>query len=78
MGRDRKGAQSCVLYLNLNCDAIGGTLNNIILNKNIFQSQNKKYVKEFIKIEKKKNSDLIELHNRPIYLSYLIVNNLLG
>ena len=45
---------------------------NIILNKNIFQSQNKKYVKEFIKIEKKKNSDLIELHNRPIYLSYLI------
>ena len=45
---------------------------NIILNKNIFQSQNKKYVKEFIDIEKKKNSDLIELHNRPIYLSYLL------
>ncbi len=45
---------------------------NISLSKNFFQSQNKKYVQEFIKIEKKRNSDLIELHNRPIYLSYLI------
>ena len=45
---------------------------NIKLSKNIFQSQNKKYVKEFIKIEEKRNSDLIELHNRPIYLSYLL------
>ncbi len=45
---------------------------NIPLSKNFFQSQNKKYVKEFIKIEKKRDSDLIELHNRPIYLTYLI------
>ena len=45
---------------------------NINLNYNIFQSQNKKYVKEFIKIEKKRNSNLIELHNRPIYLTYLL------
>ncbi len=44
---------------------------NIPLNKTFFQSQNKKYVEEFIKLEKKRNSDLIELHNRPIYLSYL-------
>ena len=44
---------------------------NIPLSKNFFQSQNKKYVREFIKLEKKRNSDLIELHNRPIYLSYL-------
>ena len=44
---------------------------NIALSKNFFQSQNKKYVREFIKLEKKRNSDLIELHNRPIYLSYL-------
>ena len=44
---------------------------NIPLSKNFFQSQNKKYVEEFIKLEKKRNSDLIELHNRPIYLSYL-------
>ena len=44
---------------------------NIPLNKTFFQSQNKKYVEEFIKLEKNRNSDLIELHNRPIYLSYL-------
>ena len=45
---------------------------NIKLKKKFFQSQNKKYVEEFIKLEKKKNSDLIELHNRPIYLNYLL------
>mgnify|MGYP001212691156 CR=1 FL=1 len=45
---------------------------NINLKKKFFQSQNKKYVEEFIKLEKKNNSDLIELHNRPIYLNFLI------
>ena len=44
---------------------------NINLKKIFFQSQNKKYVEEFIKIEKKTKSNLIELHNRPIYLKYL-------
>ena len=44
---------------------------NIPLSKKIFQSQNKKYVEEFAKLEEKRNSDLIELHNRPIYLTYL-------
>ena len=47
---------------------------NISLSKLLFQSQNKKYVEEFIKLEKKRNSDLIELHNRPIYLKYLTSN----
>jgi len=45
---------------------------NINLPKGIFQSQNKTYVNEFINIEKKNKSDIIELHNRPIYLTYLI------
>ena len=44
---------------------------NISLDKKLFQSQNRKYVEEFIKFENKRNSDLIELHNRPVYLSYL-------
>ena len=44
---------------------------NIEISKKIFQSQNRRYVKEFIKYEIKRNSDLIELHNRPIYLNYL-------
>ncbi len=47
---------------------------NIPLKKNIFQSQSKKYVEEFIKLEKENNSDLIEIHNRPIYLKYLSEN----
>ena len=45
---------------------------NIELKKNIFSSQSKKYVEEFIKIEKKNQSNLIEIHNRPNYLKYLI------
>ena len=45
---------------------------NINLKKVLFGSQNKKYVNEFIKIEKKRKSNLIELHNRPIYLKYLM------
>ena len=48
---------------------------NIEISKNFFSSQNKEYVKKFIEIEKKINSQIIELHNRPIYLKYL-VNNL--
>ena len=49
---------------------------NIDLKKNLFQSQSKKYVEEFIKIEKQYPSNLIEVHNRPFYLNLL--NNKLG
>ena len=45
---------------------------NIFVKKSIFKGQNKSYVEEFSKLEKKANSDLIELHNRPIYLKYLV------
>ena len=45
---------------------------NIGVNKSLFQSQNKNYVKQFIKKEKQLNSKIIELHNRPIYLKYLV------
>ena len=48
---------------------------NIDIKKKFFSSQNKEYVKKFIEIEKKINSKIIELHNRPFYLKYL-VNNL--
>ena len=44
---------------------------NINLKKRFFQSQNKIYVEKFIKIENKNSSDLIEVHNRPIYISLL-------
>ena len=45
---------------------------NINIKKSIFKSQNRSYVEEFVNLEKKRNSDLIEIHNRPIYLNYLI------
>ena len=47
---------------------------NIELHKAMFRSQSKQYVKQFIKIEKKNKSDLIEIHNRPNYLKYLITS----
>ena len=45
---------------------------NVQTSKKLFQSQNKDYVNKFIDIEKKENSNIIELHNRPIYLKYLV------
>ena len=45
---------------------------NINPSANFLQSQNKEYVNEFIKKEEIVQSDLIELHNRPIYLTYLV------
>ena len=45
---------------------------NIPISKFKLQSSSKKYVKEFIKLEKKNPSDLIEIHNRPNYLNDLV------
>ena len=44
---------------------------NIDTSKKYFSSLNKEYVKNFIKLEEKNKSNLIEIHNRPIYLNYL-------
>ncbi len=44
---------------------------NIDLTNNIFQSTSKKYIDEFIKKEKKINSDILEIHNRPNYIKFL-------
>ena len=44
---------------------------NIPLKKNILESTSKNYVKEFLKIEDKINSDIVEIHNRPNYIKYL-------
>ncbi len=41
---------------------------NINTKKNIFYSQTKDYVSKFIKIEKKINASIIEVHNRPSYI----------
>ena len=44
---------------------------NLDLNKKIFQSTSKKYVQIFLEYEKKIQSDIIEVHNRPNYIKQI-------
>ena len=44
---------------------------NIPLNKKFLTSQSSDYVKKFVLLEKRKPSNIIEVHNRPIYIDYL-------
>ncbi len=44
---------------------------NIDLDKSFLRSNSKNYVANFLKKEKKINSDIIEIHNRPNYIQYL-------
>jgi len=44
---------------------------NIVLPKRFITSQTKSYINKFINYERKNSSELIEIHNRPIYLKYL-------
>ena len=41
---------------------------NINTKKEFFNSQTKNYVNDFVKLEKKINSSIIEVHNRPSYI----------
>jgi len=47
---------------------------NIELNRSLIKSNSKNYIINFLKKEKKINSDIIEIHNRPNYIKFL--NNL--
>jgi len=44
---------------------------NIDLERSILQSNSKNYVSKFLEKEKKVNSDIIEIHNRPNYIQFL-------
>ena len=44
---------------------------NIELKKKPFTSQTKNYVKKLINLEKRNNSTIIEIHNRPSYIQIL-------
>ena len=48
-----------------------GSYKNINFNKYFFESSNIKYAEHFLKLENKKKSDLIEIHNRPAVFNYL-------
>ena len=49
---------------------------NIEISKKILGlgSQTNKYINEFIKIENKTRSDIVEIHNRPLYVQLLPFN----
>ena len=44
---------------------------NIPLKKELFKSQGKEYVKKFVSLHKNNLSDVIEIHNRPLYVKYI-------
>ena len=44
---------------------------NIPLEKKFLASQSSEYVKKFIYLENKNPSDVIEVHNRPLYINFL-------
>ena len=45
---------------------------NIELKKKILRSQSKDYVSKFLEIQKNTNPDIIEIHNRPVYIEQLV------
>ena len=44
---------------------------NLSIDKKVFLSTSSQYVKNFLIYEKKRNSDLIEVHNRPNYINII-------
>ena len=44
---------------------------NLDLDKKFYQSSSKQYVQSFIEHEKKINSKIIEVHNRPNYIKFI-------
>ena len=48
---------------------------NIELKKKILRSQSKEYVTKFLEIQKRINPDIIEVHNRPVYIKQLVQLN---
>ena len=47
---------------------------NINIKRELFNSQTKNYVNDFIKLEKLNNSSIIEVHNRPSYIHIIDSN----
>jgi len=43
---------------------------NISLNNKFFESKTTEYVKKFLEIQKNRKPDIIEVHNRPVYIKF--------
>lgn len=71
VNKESKYKSSIKIYGNTNYkDYLSKNYVNIPYRKKIYQSSSRIYVNNFIELEKKKKSDIIEIHNRPLYLKY--------
>ena len=52
-------------------DNLSANYINLDLDRNLFQSTSKKYVESFLNFQKDKETDLIEIHNRPNYIKQI-------
>ena len=48
---------------------------NLVFKRSFLKSSSKLYLNKFIDYEKKNNSDLIEIHNRPEYINSIYKKN---
>ena len=71
--RHSKYAKNIMVYGNTNFKStLTNNYTNIDLDKvYLLQSQTKYYVNRFIELQKKIQANIIEVHNRPIYLKYI-------
>lgn len=70
-----KYRNSTLIYGNTNYnDVLSKNYINLKFNKSLLQSTNKKYIEEFIIHENIRNSDIVEIHNRPSYIKYIKEN----
>ena len=68
-----KYKKKITVYGSTNYDKIlSKNYKNIILKKSFLKSQSKDYVEKFLEIQKNDKPDIIEVHNRPIYIESLI------
>ncbi len=71
--KESKYRKTTKIYGNTNFkNYLSKNYHNIKYKKGLFQSSSKEYIKNYIKIESKNKSDIIEIHNRPSYISDLI------
>ena len=73
INRESKFKNSTKIYGNtIYKNYLSKNYHNISYKRKFFQSSSKEYIKNFIEIEKKNKSDIIEVHNRPSYINNLI------
>ena len=67
--------QNITIYGNTNNkDYLTDNYRNIKINQTYLSSSNKKYIKKFILIQKEKEPNIIEIHNRPNYVDAINEN----